>query len=57
MNGFQISYPALFDGSVVAHTGEYPDIQYIRDAVYLQILLGRGPLWIFPPPKYDAEED
>jgi hypothetical protein len=51
MNGLQIAHPALFDGSVVAWSGEYPSLDYISDAVALQKLLMRGPLMIFPPPK------
>jgi hypothetical protein len=51
MENLQLSQVALFDGSVVAYPGEYPDLQYIKDAIHLQILLNRGPLMIFPPPK------
>jgi hypothetical protein len=51
MNGFALSQVALFDGSVVAYPGEYPSVEYIREAVHLQILLNRGPLMIFPPPR------
>jgi hypothetical protein len=51
MNELSIGHPALFDGSVVAWTGQYPSLDYISNAVRLQILLGRGPLMIFPPPR------